>query len=108
MPASGVRRPGSRPSVPAPGPRTRIVLLGTPSPDGVPGYTRTMRILVNHIPEEHPEDALTIRQILERKGWNFPLLVVSVGGVLVERHQYDTFVVRDGADVGLLHLVSGG
>lgn len=67
-----------------------------------------MKILVNHVAEEHPEDSLTIRQVLDRKGWTFPLLVVSVDGTLVPRDQYDTFRVRDGADVSLLHLVSGG
>ena len=67
-----------------------------------------MKILVNHIQEEHPEPSLTIRQVLDRKGWNFPLLVVSVDGTLVPREQYDSFRVGDGADVSLLHLVSGG
>jgi sulfur carrier protein len=67
-----------------------------------------MKITVNRIPEEHPEESLTVRQILSRKGWSFPLLIVRVDGALVERTDYETALVRDGADVELCHLVSGG
>ncbi len=67
-----------------------------------------MKITVNRIPEEHPEESLTIRQILDRKGWSFPLIIVRVDGVLVARENYDAFRVRNGADVDLYHLVSGG
>lgn len=67
-----------------------------------------MKIKVNGTPEEHAEDSLTVREILARKGWNFPLLIVRVDGALVERGAYGTTVVRDGADVELCHLVSGG
>ncbi len=67
-----------------------------------------MKITVNRSPEEHPEETLTVRQILDRKGWNFPLLIVRVDGALVEREDYAKFQVRDGADVDIHHLVSGG
>jgi thiamine biosynthesis protein ThiS len=67
-----------------------------------------MKITVNRYPEEHPEETLTVRQLLERKGWNFPLLIVQVNGVLVERADYETTAVRDGCEVDLHHLVSGG
>lgn len=67
-----------------------------------------MKITVNRTAEEHPEEALTVRQILERKGWNFPLLIVQVNGALVDRAAYETTVVRDGDEVDLHHLVSGG
>ncbi len=58
--------------------------------------------------EEYPEESLTVRQILDRKGWSFPLIIVQVNGALVERADYETAVVRDGSEVDLHHLVSGG
>ncbi len=67
-----------------------------------------MKITVNRTLEEYPEVSLTIRGLLDRKGWKFPLLVVRVDGRLVERTEYETFPVRDGADVDICHLVSGG
>ncbi len=67
-----------------------------------------MKILLNRSPEEYPEDALTVRQILERKGWSFPLIIARVDGVLVDRKDWDAAPVRDGAVVDLHHLLSGG
>lgn len=67
-----------------------------------------MKITVNRTPEEHPEESLTVRELLNRKGWNFPLLIVRVNGALVEREGYETARLRDGADVDICHLVSGG
>lgn len=67
-----------------------------------------VKILLNHSPEEFPEDSLTIRQILDRKGWTFPLIIARVDGALVERRDWETAAVRDGAEVDLHHLVSGG
>lgn len=67
-----------------------------------------MKITVNRICEEYPEEVMTVKRLLERKSWNFPLLIVRVDGVLVERKDYGTFQVRDGADVDVHHLVSGG
>ena len=40
--------------------------------------------------------------------FNFPLLIVQVNGALVDRAAYETTVVRDGDEVDLHHLVSGG
>lgn len=67
-----------------------------------------VKILLNHNPEEFPEESLTIRQILDRKGWTFPLIIARVDGALVERRDWETASVRDGAEVDLHHLVSGG
>jgi len=67
-----------------------------------------MKITVNRIPEEYPEESLTLRQILDRKGWSFPLIIAKVDGALVERKDYKTVRIRNGADLDLYHLVSGG
>ncbi|NLJ46903.1 MAG: sulfur carrier protein ThiS [Treponema sp.] len=67
-----------------------------------------MKIVLNHNPEEFPGDSLTIRQILDHKGWSFPLIIARVNGVLVDRKDWATTSVRDGAEVDLHHLVSGG
>jgi len=46
--------------------------------------------------------------MLRAKGWSFPLIIVRVNGVLVERAQWDSSLVHDGDTVDALHLVSGG
>ena len=67
-----------------------------------------VKIVLNHNPEEFPEDSLTIRQILDLKGWSFPLIIARVDGTLVDRKEWETASVRDGSVVELHHLLSGG
>lgn len=69
-----------------------------------------MRIVLNNIPEEidvHGE-SLTVNELLKYKNYTFRLLVIKVNGQLVKRDQYDSAVIRDGDDVVVMHLVSGG
>lgn len=54
------------------------------------------------------EGDITVRELLDRLGFVFPLLVVRVDGALVPRGEYDTTRVAGDADVQVLHLVSGG
>ncbi len=51
---------------------------------------------------------MTIRDILKMKNFIFRMLAVSVNGVLVPRKQYDTTKVPDGAEVQVIHMISGG
>lgn len=67
-----------------------------------------MKIVLNHNSEEFPGDSVTIRQILDFKGWSFPLIIARVDGILVHRNEWNTAAVRDGAVVDLHHLLSGG
>lgn len=67
-----------------------------------------MTITLNTEPETFAEASLSIAQILERKRWSFPLLIVKINGVLVAREQYARSSVSDGDAVEAYHLVSGG
>lgn len=51
---------------------------------------------------------MTVRDVLREKNFLFPLLVVSVDGRHVPRSEYDTTQIPDGAEVQVLHLMSGG
>lgn len=64
-------------------------------------------IRVNGEAMEH-EAGLTVAGLLQRRGFAFPLLVVRIDGRLVERGAFSTTPVPDGADVQVLHLMSGG
>jgi thiamine biosynthesis protein ThiS len=64
-------------------------------------------IRVNGERVEH-EAGLTVAGLLERMRFTFPLLVVRIDGRLVERGTYDASVIEDGAEVQVLHLMSGG
>ncbi len=51
---------------------------------------------------------MTVADVLKAKAYVFPLLVVKVNGVLVPRDQYQATKVPDGAEVQVVHLMSGG
>ena len=67
-----------------------------------------MTITLNSSTESYPEAGLSVAEILARKHWSFPLVVMRVNGVLVERGEYASSLVTDGAIVDAYHLVSGG
>jgi sulfur carrier protein len=64
-------------------------------------------VLVNGDPLEW-QVGMTVRDLLKARNFIFPLLIVTVDGTLVQRRDYDTHPVHDGADVRVVHLMSGG
>ncbi len=67
-----------------------------------------MKIELNGTPETFPETALTVREVLKKKGWSFPLIIVRINSALVERNAWDATYIEDGDKAEMLHLVSGG
>lgn len=67
-----------------------------------------MKITLNNTPEQFPEEALTIQQILDHKGFTFKMLVTKLNGQLVKKDERGSVVVKDGDDLMVLHLISGG
>lgn len=53
-------------------------------------------------------DGMTVRDVLTAKRFTFPMLVITVNERVVERRAYDTTPVPDGANVKVVHLMSGG
>jgi len=64
-------------------------------------------ITVNNDPLAHTP-GMTVADILRIKNFIFRMLVVQVNGQIVKRAHYATTVVPDGADVQVIHLISGG
>ena len=54
------------------------------------------------------ESGMTVRDVLNKMNYSFKMLVVKVNGALVKKDAYDTYVVPDGAEVMVMHLISGG
>ncbi|MBP7094477.1 MAG: sulfur carrier protein ThiS [Spirochaetia bacterium] len=67
-----------------------------------------MRVTVNFEPEEIPGDSISVAALLKMRRYSFPLIIARIGGRLVERTDYETTFVREGDEVELYHLVSGG
>ncbi len=67
-----------------------------------------MEIVLNNRSEVIDEDSLTVDELLKYKNFTFKLLVVKINESLVKRDQYDTAIIKNGDDVVVLHLISGG
>jgi thiamine biosynthesis protein ThiS len=64
-------------------------------------------ITVNGQPLEWTE-GMTVSDILRIKNFIFRMLAVSLNGTIVPRTEYQATKVPDGADVQVIHMISGG
>lgn len=64
-------------------------------------------ILVNH-EEMNWEKGMTVQDVLDRRRYTFPMIVVKVNDEVVRKEAFASYQVPDGADVRVIHLISGG
>ena len=67
-----------------------------------------MNIILNNRPETLEGDILTIRELLTVKKFSFKMIVVKINEKLIKKDAYETATIKDGDDVTVLHLISGG
>lgn len=67
-----------------------------------------MKIILNNKVEEFNSDQFTITELLQAKNFTFKMLVIKVNGQLVKKSEHNTAMVKDGDEVMVLHLISGG
>jgi thiamine biosynthesis protein ThiS len=53
-------------------------------------------------------EGLTVREVLETLGYNFPSVLVRVNGEIVRRKSWDSTVIPDEAEVEVRPIVAGG
>lgn len=67
-----------------------------------------MNIILNNRNETIESESLTVSELLKYKNFTFKFLVVKINGVLFKKDQYDIATIKDGDNVVVLHLTSGG
>ena len=67
-----------------------------------------MKITLNNEPLTTEGESITVARLLELKKYTFKLRIVKINGRLISRDSYDDEVVRDGDDVQVIYLMSGG
>jgi len=67
-----------------------------------------MKIILNNKEEIFDGDQFTITELLKVKKFTFKMLVIKVNSQLIKKSEYDTAIVKEGDDVMVLHLISGG
>ena len=65
-------------------------------------------IIVNQRDKVPWRPGITIRDVMDALKWTYVLVVVTVNGEHVDRDDYDTCPVPDGADVRIIHIAHGG
>ena len=51
---------------------------------------------------------MTVQDALNIMNYTFKMLVVKINGTLVPRNDYTTTTIPEGAEVMVIHLISGG
>jgi sulfur carrier protein len=67
-----------------------------------------MEIILNNNRENIPEENVSVAELIRIKNYTFRLLVTKVNGQLVKKEDRDKVIIKEGDDVMVLHLISGG
>lgn len=54
------------------------------------------------------EEGITVQKLLDREHFSFKMVAVWVNDSVVDKPFYKTYLVPDGADVQVIHNISGG
>ena len=67
-----------------------------------------MKITLNNRSEEFDLTEMTVDKMLEIKKFSFKMRMVKINGFLIKKELYSTAIIRDGDNVQMLYLMSGG
>ncbi|MCK4637845.1 MAG: sulfur carrier protein ThiS [Bacteroidales bacterium] len=67
-----------------------------------------MKIILNNRVEIINTEKITFSDLIKMKNFTFRLLVTKVNGKLVKRDERDTVFIKNGDNVAIIHMISGG
>lgn len=67
-----------------------------------------MNIILNNNRETIKSDSISVQELITYKNFTFALLVTKVNGQLVKKEDRDKVIIKDGDQVAIIHLISGG
>ena len=67
-----------------------------------------MEILLNNRKETIDKEEITLADLILHKNYTFKLLVTKVNSRLVKKDERHKVIIRDGDEVHVLHMISGG
>lgn len=65
-------------------------------------------ITINNRDRIEWNEGMTVQDVLDRMGYDYALITVTVEGRLVPEEDYHDFRLEDGANVIVFHLAHGG
>jgi thiamine biosynthesis protein ThiS len=57
---------------------------------------------------ETPKEVLSVEELLAVLKYSYKMLIVKVNDVYVSKEEYPTATVKEGDNVQVIHLISGG
>ncbi|HLN53750.1 MAG TPA: sulfur carrier protein ThiS [Lentimicrobium sp.] len=67
-----------------------------------------MKIILNNREEAFDLTNITVSKLLELKNFTWKMLIIKVNGKVLKRHEYDTLQIKEGDNVSVFHLITGG
>ena len=67
-----------------------------------------MNILLNNREEKFENEYLSVSELLELKKLTFRMRIIKINGSLIPKESYGETIIRNGDNVQVLYLMSGG
>ncbi|HBE40833.1 MAG TPA: thiamine biosynthesis protein ThiS [Bacteroidales bacterium] len=67
-----------------------------------------MKLILNNREEEFSQAKCTVSQLLEIKKLSFRMRIIKINGVLIPKDEYETTCIKEGDNVQVIYLMSGG
>ena len=67
-----------------------------------------MKISLNNRLEEFDADEITVDEMLILKKFSFKMRVIKINGKYIRKEEYSTSIIKEGDNVQMLYLMSGG
>jgi sulfur carrier protein len=67
-----------------------------------------MKILLNNREQEFADEVISVEEMLNLMKYSFKLRIIKINGNLVPRDNYNSTMIREGDNVQMIYLMSGG
>jgi sulfur carrier protein len=67
-----------------------------------------MKIVLNNRDEIVDKEVLSVTEFLILKKFSFKMRIVKINGTFIPKDEYDKTLIKDGDNVQMLYLMSGG
>jgi len=67
-----------------------------------------MKIILNNREEDFTGESMSVSDMLRIKKYSFRMRIVKLNGNLVTKDTYDSTYIKDGDNIQMIYLMSGG
>jgi thiamine biosynthesis protein ThiS len=67
-----------------------------------------MKILLNNREEVFNRETMSVSEMLKIKNYTFKMRIVKINGIFIPKENYDSAMIKEGDEVQMLYLMSGG